>query len=65
MAILIGFVGTILRGGMLVGEGVIAVGTYSMLVFLTQRLYGAYSSRGPHLICISEQWPRRSGLWIY
>ncbi|MGB0646552.1 MAG: ABC transporter ATP-binding protein [Bradymonadia bacterium] len=38
MAILIGFVGTILRGGMLVGEGVIAVGTYSMLVFLTQRL---------------------------
>lgn len=38
MAILIGFVGTILHGGMLVGEGVIAVGTYSMLVFLTQRL---------------------------
>jgi ATP-binding cassette subfamily B protein len=38
MAILIGFVGTIVHGGMLAGEGVIAVGTYSMLVFLTQRL---------------------------
>ena len=38
MAILIGFVGTIVHGGMLAGQGVIAVGTYSMLVFLTQRL---------------------------
>lgn len=38
MAILVGFVGTIVHGGMLAGEGVIAVGTYSMLVFLTQRL---------------------------
>lgn len=38
MAILVGFVGTIVHGGMLAGDGVIAVGTYSMLVFLTQRL---------------------------
>ena len=42
---------------MLVGEGVIAVGTYSMLVFLTQRLLWPLTRLGrAHLICISEQW---------
>ncbi len=38
MAILVGFVGTLVYGGLLVGEGILALGTYSMLIFLTQRL---------------------------
>ncbi|MEB3826684.1 ABC transporter ATP-binding protein [Phormidium sp. CCY1219] len=36
--ILIGFTGTLLYGGLAVVEGNLAVGTYSVLVFLTQRL---------------------------
>ena len=38
MAILVGFVGTLVYGGFLARDGVLAVGTYSMLIFLTQRL---------------------------
>ena len=38
MAILIGFVGTLVYGGLLVGRNELGVGTYSMLIFLTQRL---------------------------
>ena len=38
MAILAGFVATLLYGGILTLEGVIGVGSYSALVFLTQRL---------------------------
>lgn len=38
MIILIGFMGILLYGGMLAVEGSLSVGTYSVLVFLTQRL---------------------------
>ena len=38
MAIVIGFTATLIYGGMLTIEGELAVGTYSVLVFLTQRL---------------------------
>ncbi len=38
MAILVGFCATLLWGGMLTTSGAMAVGTYSVLVFLTQRL---------------------------
>lgn len=38
MAIVIGFTATLIYGGLLAIEGVLAVGTYSVLVFLTQRL---------------------------
>lgn len=38
MIILIGFTGILLYGGMSAVEGTLAVGTYSVLVFLTQRL---------------------------
>jgi ATP-binding cassette subfamily B protein len=36
--ILLGFTGTLLYGGLMAVEGTLAVGTYSVLVFLTQRL---------------------------
>ena len=36
--ILLGFTGTLLYGGLMAVEGILAVGTYSVLVFLTQRL---------------------------
>jgi len=36
--VLTGFVYTLIKGGMLVFDGQIAVGSYSMLIFLTQRL---------------------------
>ena len=38
MAILAGFMATLLYGGALVGDGRLAVGTYSVMVFITQRL---------------------------
>ncbi len=38
MIILLGFTGILLYGGMSAVEGTLAVGTYSVLVFLTQRL---------------------------
>ena len=38
MAIVIGFTATLVYGGILALEGELAVGTYSVLVFLTQRL---------------------------
>lgn len=38
MAILVGFVGTLVYGGFLTRAGEMSVGIYSMLVFLTQRL---------------------------
>ncbi|TXD34800.1 ABC transporter ATP-binding protein [Lujinxingia vulgaris] len=38
MAIVLGFTATLLYGGMLAIEGTLAVGVYSVLVFLTQRL---------------------------
>ena len=38
IVILVGFTATLLFGGMAVVEGSLAVGTYSVLVFLTQRL---------------------------
>ncbi len=38
MAVLVGFVATLLYGGMLTLDGAIGVGSYSALVFLTQRL---------------------------
>ena len=38
MAIVIGFTATLVYGGILTIEGELAVGTYSVLVFLTQRL---------------------------
>jgi ATP-binding cassette subfamily B protein len=38
IAILIGFTGTLLWGGILTLEGQLAVGSYSVMVFLTQRL---------------------------
>ncbi|MCO4770957.1 MAG: ABC transporter ATP-binding protein [Deltaproteobacteria bacterium] len=38
MAIVIGFVATLVYGGWLTVEGTLAVGAYSVLVFLTQRL---------------------------
>lgn len=38
MAIVVGFTATLVYGGHLVIEGQLAVGTYSVLVFLTQRL---------------------------
>lgn len=38
MAIVVGFTATLIWGGMLAIEGELAVGTYSVLVFLTQRL---------------------------
>ena len=38
MAILVGFVGTLVYGGFLTRAGDMSVGIYSMLVFLTQRL---------------------------
>ena len=38
MAILVGFCATLLWGGVLTTSGAMAVGTYSVLVFLTQRL---------------------------
>ncbi|NOY25775.1 MAG: ABC transporter ATP-binding protein [Oligoflexia bacterium] len=38
MAIVVGFTGTLLYGGKLALDGSMAVGTYSVLVFLTQRL---------------------------
>lgn len=38
MAVVIGFIGTLLYGGWLALEGELAVGSYSVLVFLTQRL---------------------------
>jgi ATP-binding cassette subfamily B protein len=38
MVIVIGFVATLVYGGKLTVEGTLAVGTYSVLVFLTQRL---------------------------
>ncbi len=38
MAIVVGFTATLVYGGHLVVEGQLAVGTYSVLVFLTQRL---------------------------
>lgn len=36
--ILVGFTGTLIFGGLMAVEGTLAVGTYSVLVFLTQRL---------------------------
>ncbi|CAN5790587.1 ABC transporter ATP-binding protein [soil metagenome] len=38
MVILLGFTGTLLYGGMATVQGALTVGTYSVLVFLTQRL---------------------------
>jgi ATP-binding cassette subfamily B protein len=38
MAIVVGFTATLLYGGTLALEGTLAVGAYSMLIFLTQRL---------------------------
>jgi len=38
MAILVGFTGTLLLGGWFTLEGALAVGAYSVLVFMTQRL---------------------------
>lgn len=38
MAVVLGFIGTLLYGGWLALEGELAVGSYSVLVFLTQRL---------------------------
>jgi ATP-binding cassette subfamily B protein len=38
MAILVGFCATLLWGGRLVMDGTLAVGTYSVLIFMTQRL---------------------------
>ena len=38
MAILVGFTGTLLLGGWFTLEGTLAVGAYSVLVFMTQRL---------------------------
>ncbi len=38
MAIVVGFTATLVYGGKLAGEGEMAVGSYSVLVFLTQRL---------------------------
>ena len=38
MAILCGFTATLLLGGWLTLEGVLAIGAYSVLVFMTQRL---------------------------
>ena len=38
MAVLIGFLGTLLIGGYLVEDGTLKVGSYSVLIFMTQRL---------------------------
>ncbi len=46
MAIVIGFTGTLLYGGWLALEGELAVGAYSVLVFLTQRLLWPLTSLG-------------------
>jgi ATP-binding cassette subfamily B protein len=49
MIILLGFVGILLYGGMDVVAGKMAVGTYSVLVFLTQRLLWPLTSLGQTL----------------
>ena len=49
MIILLGFVGILLYGGMDVVSGKMAVGTYSVLVFLTQRLLWPLTSLGQTL----------------
>jgi ATP-binding cassette subfamily B protein len=49
MVILIGFVGILLYGGMDVVAGRMAVGTYSVLVFLTQRLLWPLTQLGATL----------------
>ncbi|MCB9765052.1 MAG: ABC transporter ATP-binding protein [Alphaproteobacteria bacterium] len=46
MAILVGFSATLLIGGMQVFDGVMEVGTYSVLVFLTQRLLWPLTALG-------------------
>lgn len=49
MIILLGFIGILLFGGMNVVEGKLAVGTYSVLVFLTQRLLWPLTQLGATL----------------
>ncbi|HEY9667713.1 MAG TPA: ABC transporter ATP-binding protein [Coleofasciculaceae cyanobacterium] len=49
MIILLGFTGILLFGGMNVVEGKLAVGTYSVLVFLTQRLLWPLTQLGETL----------------
>jgi ATP-binding cassette subfamily B protein len=49
MIILLGFTGILLFGGMNVVEGKLAVGTYSVLVFLTQRLLWPLTQLGATL----------------
>lgn len=49
IAILFGFTATLLIGGMKVVEGSLAVGTYSVLVFMTQRLLWPLTALGQTL----------------
>lgn len=46
LAILVGFTATLLLGGFLALEGTLAVGAYSVMVFLTQRLLWPLTSLG-------------------
>ncbi|MCA9558934.1 MAG: ABC transporter ATP-binding protein, partial [Myxococcales bacterium] len=49
MAIVVGFTATLVYGGKLAGEGTLAVGAYSVLVFLTQRLLWPLTQLGSTL----------------
>ena len=47
MVIVLGFVATLVYGGMLVVQGQLNVGAYSTMVFMTQRLSMAFDPAGP------------------
>jgi len=46
IVVLIGFTGTLIRGGQLALDGVLEVGSYSVLVFMTQRLLWPLTTLG-------------------
>ena len=46
MAIVVGFIATLVRGGMMVEEGRMAAGVYAVFVFITQRLLWPLTSLG-------------------
>ena len=59
MAILAGFTATLLLGGRLALDGVLAVGAYSVLVFMTQRLLWPLTRLGERLTYTNVLWHPR------
>ena len=58
MAVLIGFIATLLYGGVLALRGEIGVGSYSALVFLTQRLLWPLTGLAELTDLSTAPWPR-------